>query len=81
MCVGATRSGSLLPLFSVRAVGRERANFTPLETSVDKGSRIRPVVSSQSKVQARKRPESLVVAGLELVGNDVRPERVPMCGS
>jgi hypothetical protein len=47
--------------------------------SFEKGSRVRAIVPSQSKVQARKRSEGFLFAGLNLVGNDVRPERVPVC--
>ena len=57
---------------------REAVNFTPLKASFDKGSGIRAVVPSQGKVQTSKCSEGLVFAGFDLVGNDVRPEWVPM---
>ena len=56
-------------------------DFTPLKASFDKGSGIRAVVPSQGKVQTSKRSEGLVFAGLDLVGNDARPEWVPVCRS
>lgn len=56
-------------------------DLTPLKASFEKGSRIRAIVPSQGKVEASKRSKGLFFAGLDLVGNDVRPERVPVCCS
>ena len=60
---------------------REAVNLTPLKASFEKGSGIRAVVPPHGKIQASKCSEGLVFAGLDLVGNDVRPEWVPVCGS
>ena len=55
--------------------------LTPLKASFEEGSGIRSIVPSHGKVQASKRSEGLLFAGLDLVRDDVRPEWVPVCGS
>ena len=67
--------------YSVNSSWREAVDLTPLKASFEKGGGIRAIVPPHGKVQASKCSKGLLLAGLDLVGNDVRPEWIPVCGS